>query len=313
MAERLRVMRADNSLPVADQNNTLFTVGYDQAIPENEQYDSSYRTQDISQLLDTFINEVRKILPSDGIEYSEDTCGLYFMHGIPGKHRCDYTIRLGEQSLGKISFTRETEYREAELTMFENLIAGLVLPLQKALHYQRAIRFALRDELTGLRNSIAYYDAIGYEIERARRYKIPFSLLLVNLDNFSNINRRYGDDVGNAVLVEIAKRLENDARHSDIIYRKGGDEFLVFLPNAGKTAAVKAASRLKKTVLEVPLSIDNAEIRLTTTIGVVCVSLNDTAYTLIDRADRILNRAKILGKDRVLAEAGADNVLAEQF
>ncbi|MBT8439616.1 MAG: GGDEF domain-containing protein [Gammaproteobacteria bacterium] len=311
MAEKLRVMQADDEAYAVDRQNSFVSVGFDQAITDTESSSSLYRTQDISQLLDMFTNEARKLVPSDGIEYSEDTLGLYYIDGVPGRHRCDYTIRLGEQSLGNISFTRDNEFRNAELAVFENLVAGLVLPLQKALQYQRALRFALRDELTGIRNDVAYFDNIAYEIERARRYKVPFSLLLINLDNFRDINRQYGSDAGDALLVEVANRLEHGARNSDIIYRKGGDEFLVFLPNTGKSAALKFAERIKNSVLTGPCTVESAKIHFTLTMGIVSVSSSDTAYTMIDRADKVLYRAKILGKNRILAEAGTDSVLPE--
>lgn len=272
---------------------------------------SQYRSQDIYQLISVFITEARKVLPCDGIEYNEDTLGLSFIDGDINHHRCDYKIRLGEQSLGEIGFSREKEFQDHELVVIENLIAGLTLPLRNAFHYQKAIRFALRDRLTGLRNGNAYYDNISLEIERARRYKVPFSLLLINLDNFSDINQCYGHEAGNAVLVEVAARLENDARNSDIIFRKGGDEFLVFLPNTAKSAANKAAERIKKAVLSTPCIVDNTDIRFSTSIGVVTVLPDDSAFTIIDRADKALYHAKILGKDRIQAQPGPESMYQE--
>ena len=273
--------------------------------------DSQYRSQDIYQLISVFIAEARKVLPCDGIEYNEDTLGLSFIDGDISHYRCDYTIRLGEQLLGEIGFSREKEFQDHELVVIEDLIAGLALPLRNAFHYQKAIRFALRDRLTGLRNGNAYYDNIALEIERARRYKLPFSLLLVNLDNFSEINQRYGREAGNAVLVEVAARLENDARNSDIIFRKGGDEFLVFLPNTVKSAAKKAAERIKKAVLSAPCAVESIDIHFSTSIGVVTVLPDDSAFTIIERADKALYHAKILGKNRIQVQPGTESLFQE--
>jgi diguanylate cyclase (GGDEF)-like protein len=311
MANKMVMPRADKYQLTAENNNTT-TASFENMESNSGAYTSSYHTQDVYQLLDTFITEVRKKLPCDGVEYSEDSLGLYFMDGILGHHRCDYRIQLGEQFLGNIAFFRGVRFQESEQIIIENLLAGLVRPLRNALQYQQALCFALRDDLTGLRNSTAYYDNVNYEIERAKRYKVPFSLLLINLDNFMQINRHYGRDAGNSVLTEVARRLGDQARNSDIIFRKGGDEFLVFLTNTDISAALIAANRLKQTVIAAPCEFGGSEIPFTMSIGVVTVLPTDSAVKLIDRADRALLHAKELGKDRVQAEPRIDPLLQEQ-
>ena len=299
MAENTISARTYDQQPVAEYQNTDAADCYERVDRDSYSFGSCYRTRDINQLLDIFIADIRKMMPCDGIEYSEDTLGLYYVDGVLSQHRCNYTIRLGDQTLGKICFSRQEQYLESDLAMIENLVAGLVRPLRNALQYEQAIRFALRDELTGLKNGIAYYDNIAVEIERARRYKAPFSLLLINLDDFSEINQAHGQDAGDAVLVEMAGRLEKYARKSDIIFRKGGDEFLVFLPNTGNDAARVVAERIKNSVLSAPCIVGSIEILFTMSIGVVSVLPNDSAFTLIDRADKALYHAKILGKNRI--------------
>ena len=313
MANKMAMPRADKYQLTAENNNNTTTAQFEHTDLDSYRYTSTYRAQDVYQLLDTFITEVRKQLPCDGVEYNEDTLGLYFMDGLLGHHRCDYKIQFGEQLLGDVGFFREKRFQESEQVIIENLLAGLVRPLRNALQYQQALCFASRDDLTGLRNNTAYYDNISYEIERAKRYKIPFSLLLINLDNFMEINRQYGRDAGNSVLFEVAKRLESQARNSDIIFRKGGDEFLVFLTNTDISVACTAANRIKKAVKSAPCIFQNSEIRFTMSIGVVTVLPNDSAFKLVDRADRALYQAKALGKDRIQAESRVDPVLQEQY
>ena len=309
MANKMVMPRADKYQLTAENKNNNTTAA---PFAHSESDNSSYRTQDVYQLLDTFITEVRRKLPCDGVEYSEDTLGLYFMDGVLGYHRCDYKIQFGEQFLGDIGFFREERFQESDQVIIENLLAGLVRPLRNALQYQQALRFALRDDLTGLRNCTAYYDNISYEIERAKRYKVPFSLLLVNMDNFMQINDQHGRDAGNSVLLEVARRLENQARHSDIIFRKGGDEFLVFLTNTDISAALIAAKRIKQAVVFEPCVYQGSEIRFTMSIGVVTVLPTDSAFKLIDRADRALFHAKELGKNCIQAEPRFDSLLQEQ-
>jgi diguanylate cyclase (GGDEF)-like protein len=109
----------------------------------------------------------------------------------------------------------------------------------------------------------------------------------------------------------VARRLEKVARKSDIIFRKGGDEFLVFLPNTGNSASRVVAKRIKNSVVSGPCVVESIDIPFTISIGVVSVLPNDSAFTLIDRADKALYHAKILGKDRIQAEAAHDKSFRE--
>jgi diguanylate cyclase (GGDEF)-like protein len=270
-----------------------------------------YAILDIHHLLDSFIQEIRKALPCDGIEYHEDSIKLDIIDGTLNDHQCCYTIDSGTESLGHISFTREKAFHQDEIDTLENMVAGLVLPLRNALCYQRAIRFAQRDELTGLRNCSYYYDNVELEIQRAQRYKIPFSLLLIDLDDFNDINNTYSHSAGDAVLVELARRLEHEARGSDVVFRNGGDEYLVFLPNTRREDAMRVAERIRSSLISEACVYDNREINLTLSIGVVTVLPEDTVFKLIDRGDKALFHAKILGKNRIHSEPVAEPVQVE--
>ena len=296
---------------VADKQTSAVSDAHFQIDGLYDDAGKTWRTHDFYQLINVFISNVRKVLPCDGIKYSESGLGLNFIDGVICRYQCNYAIKRGEESLGEICFSRDRQFMESELSTIEKLVAGLVQPLRSALKYQHVVRFALRDDLTGLRNGSSYYDSITQEIERAHRYKVSFSLLLINLDNFREINEQYGRAAGNALLVEVARRLENEARSSDIIFRKGGDEFLVFLPNTVNTAAVKVAERIKKSVLSGSCILESDEIHFTMSIGVVTVLPDDSAFKLIGRADNALFHAKILGKDRIQAETGHESVLQE--
>jgi len=207
---------ADNNLAAmesqqsnTDEPNTLVIEDRCRGDSDSDRY-SRCRAQDIYQLLDVFLREVRKAVPCDGIEYREDALGLQWLDGIPGRHRCNYRIRIGDQLLGEVNFSREKPFSDRERVDLENLLAGLGTPLRNALRYQRAVRFALRDGLTGLRNGSAFQDSIAQEVERARRYRSPFSLLLVNIDDFGAVNEQFGRAAGDAVLVENHQHRQSD-------------------------------------------------------------------------------------------------------
>ncbi len=257
---------------------------------------------DFYQLFDTFINELKSTVPYDSIEYQDESTKTSVINGRRRKHHCEYTLKYEGLSLGTIRITREIIFLDNELDIIEAMLAGLSLPLRNALRYKQAISFSQRDELTGLRNGSYCRDTIEQEIERAHRYKEHFSLLLLDLDEFENINTEFGRKAGDAVLHEVARRIESVARGSDVVYRNGGDEFMVFLPNTEIKQAMLVAQRVKDFVLANPCVFENNNICFTLSAGVVTVTHDDTALKLQNRADQAIFHAKVLGKDRIYAD-----------
>ena len=263
---------------------------------------------DFYQLFNTFINELRAIVPCDSIEYENKTTETSLVNGSTGSFHCKYTLKYEGLSLGKIRITRDSKFLDHDLDIIETMLAGLTLPLRNALRYQQATRYALRDELTGLRNGSYYHDAVDLEIKRSHRYKNPFSLLMLDIDDFDNINAKYGREAGDALLHEVAVRLGRKARSSDVVYRNEGDKFLVFLPNTDKAEASIVATRIKDFVLASACKYGDKLISFTLSVGVVTVTHGDTVDKLIDRVDKATFHAKILGKDRIYADSFTDNV-----
>ena len=265
--------------------------------------DRLHKALDFHRLITCFVAEVRRVLPCDGIEYEEESLDLYFIDGSLSRQTCHYNLKYENESLGTIKFSRSKLFSEDELTLIEGMLSGLTLPLRNALQYQRAIKIAQRDNLTGLRNGAYYHDSVDIEIERAHRYNMPFSLIMIDLDNFKCINEAYGRETGDEALKHVARLIQQQARSSDIVFRHAGDAFLVFLPNTANSEATLVAERIKDAILLQPLSFDSQRAELTLSAGVVTVSSEDTTYRMIDRADKALFHAKILGKNQVHSEA----------
>ncbi len=262
---------------------------------------------DFYQLFNTFINELRATVPCDSIEYENKSTETSLVNGRTGRHHFECTLKYEGLSLGKIRITRDSKLLDHELDIIETMLAGLTLPLRNALRYQQAIQLALRDELTGLRNGNYYHDVVDLEIKRSHRYKNPFSLLMLDLDDFENINVKYGRETGDAILHEVAGRIAEKARSSDVVFRNGGDKFLVFLPNTDNAEARIVAGRIKEFVLARACEYEDKVISFTLSVGVVTVTHGDTADKLIDRVDKAMFHAKILGKDRIYADSFTDS------
>ncbi len=162
--------------------------------------------------------------------------------------------------------------------------------------YLEARLDAYTDPLTGLRNR-RYLDLIlERELFRARRYRRPLSLLVLDLDNFKRINDTHGHPVGDRVLRALARCLEEHIRQSDRAVRLGGEEFAILLAETPLAQAVRMASRLRQAVAA--LRVFPAE-GISVSIGVAEARPEDSPLSLLKRADDALYQAKRRGKNRV--------------
>lgn len=156
------------------------------------------------------------------------------------------------------------------------------------------------DDLTGIWNKRAFRRQLPSEIERARTYSVPVSLILFDVDDFKGINDRFGHVMGDVLLSELCGTVRETLRPPDVFARFGGDEFAVILPHTDLLGARSVAERMTKRVRE--LLIGNPEdgaIRCTISIGIATLDVVDKGPAeLVARADQRLYEAKRLGKDR---------------
>lgn len=159
---------------------------------------------------------------------------------------------------------------------------------------------ATTDALTDLYNRRHFMELAEQEFAKARRYNRPFSLFMLDLDHFKNINDSYGHDIGDLVLADMAHILDSELRETDIPGRIGGEEFAVALPETEQKKAVETAERLRRTVEEAAFETPAGDLRLTISIGVTSIS-EDTPElkSILRQADKALYRAKGSGRNRV--------------
>jgi diguanylate cyclase (GGDEF)-like protein len=157
------------------------------------------------------------------------------------------------------------------------------------------------DYLTKLHNRRFFTECANHELIRARRYQSPFSLLMIDIDFFKKINDSYGHQAGDAVLQIIAHICQKTVRNVDIVGRLGGEEFAIFLPEAGRAQALDAAERLRLQIAEIEIEQKSGKaIRVTVSIGVVAVENTEASLAeLLERADQALYAAKSTGRNRV--------------
>ncbi|MBW8758043.1 MAG: EAL domain-containing protein [Burkholderiales bacterium] len=158
------------------------------------------------------------------------------------------------------------------------------------------VRLAHVDTLTDLPNRSLLADRVGQLTSISRRDHRPFALMFMDLDQFKNINDTLGHSVGDALLGEVARRLQGTLREVDTVARLGGDEFAVLLPGADASGAELVASKLLERLAE-PCMVQGHELSMTMSIGIACYPSDGDDYEILSRnADTAMYRAKHEGK-----------------
>jgi diguanylate cyclase (GGDEF)-like protein/PAS domain S-box-containing protein len=156
------------------------------------------------------------------------------------------------------------------------------------------------DHLTGLANRRALFDACELELQRWRRAPRPLSIVLIDADHFKRINDNYGHATGDAVLRHLAASLQATFRTMDVVARLGGEEFVVLLPGCDEQLAATVAQRLCDSIAAQPVSVDDATVHYTVSVGVATMDeAVDSVEALIERADRAMYAAKAAGRNAV--------------
>ncbi len=165
---------------------------------------------------------------------------------------------------------------------------------------------AITDALTGLYNRRKFHDTLAGEFERARRYKTPFSLVMIDIDHFKRINDDHGHNAGDVVLKQVSALLLKSVREIDTVSRFGGEEFMVILPSTDSSSAKVVAERMRDMIASFPFQDINRPITVSIGIAGMPDERLRNEDLMIRCADIALYRAKQSGRNRVEVASGAD-------
>jgi len=163
----------------------------------------------------------------------------------------------------------------------------------------------ITDPLIGIYNRRYLDRRLEEETNRALRYKLPLSILMIDIDHFKRINDTHGHQIGDQALLYLGKLLTDEVRNLDVVARFGGEEFAIIAPETPTLTAVELAKRLHQHIGTHPLMITNnrgekLEIKMTVSIGVASLSYdNNNPQKLLKSADEALYQAKQNGRNRV--------------
>ncbi|SNR91483.1 GGDEF domain-containing protein [Desulfurobacterium atlanticum] len=156
--------------------------------------------------------------------------------------------------------------------------------------------FATRDMLTGALNRHKFLEFLSHEFEKSKRFNLPLSLIMFDIDFFKKVNDTYGHDAGDMVLKRVVEIVKNNIRKIDKLVRWGGEEFIILAPNTDVKGAVCLAEKLREEIEKA----DFGKIgKITASFGVAGMADGDTVDDLLKRVDEALYKAKQKGRNRV--------------
>ncbi|MCI5140466.1 MAG: GGDEF domain-containing protein [Candidatus Electrothrix sp. ATG1] len=171
-------------------------------------------------------------------------------------------------------------------------------------------RLSTHDDLTGLYNRRHLVVSLEQEFSRCRRHGTELSLIMLDLDHFKSINDNFGHKFGDYVLKEFSALLQASVRTSDLVFRFGGEEFIVLLPQTATEGAAKTAEKIRKNTAKEMIDDGNYVVKITVSIGVTSYEKqqHQTASCMISFADEALYQAKKNGRNRVVVYRGKGNL-----
>jgi diguanylate cyclase (GGDEF)-like protein len=216
----------------------------------------------------------------------------------------------GDQVIGIVSVARgDHAFTAAERELFAYLTNQASVSVENVDLHETVQRQAVTDELTGLFNHRRFQEVIAAEVERARRYGQEMGLIMLDIDNFKQVNDMHGHLQGDLVLREVARVLRQSSREIDEPARYGGEEMAVALPQTDLEGAFQFAERVRHAVEDLALPLPGGEgtLKVTASFGVASLATAEHADkdALVAAADRALYEAKRTGKNRTVRANGA--------
>ena len=196
------------------------------------------------------------------------------------------------------------DFDEEARRLAQRLASEAAIAVENARLHRRLEKQAVTDGLTDLPNRRQFEHSLASEIERVDRFGGTLSLVLADLDDFKQVNDRYGHLAGDDVLRAFADMLEENVRAIDLASRYGGEEFAILLPQTDLAGAERVAERLRRGLSRRPIkTAAGALVAVTASFGVASYPFAPTQAALFAAADEALYDAKAAGKNRVVASA----------
>ncbi|MDX9863968.1 MAG: diguanylate cyclase [Anaerolineaceae bacterium] len=221
--------------------------------------------------------------------------------GIHGWMGVPLTIQDRVIGLLTIDSKQVGHFNEKHARLAAAFASQVAITIENARLFQETQRLSITDPLTNCYNRRFFFDQAGRERERSKRFDRTMSLIMLDLDHFKQVNDRFGHRAGDQVLIHLVQTIQSRLRTIDVLGRYGGEEFVILLLESSSEKAMAAAERIRQTIETRAIEIDQTNIHITASFGVVTYSPTEdpTIDELLDRADQAMYTAKRAGRNQV--------------
>ncbi|BCE02573.1 GGDEF domain-containing protein [Marinicellulosiphila megalodicopiae] len=256
-------------------------------------------TLEIEKLIGIFFEELQTVINLTGVRFQYSAFNIKLALGRQTRQACQYQLSANGEFFGEITFCRSARFSENELENIESLMDLLLYPLRNALRYCQAVQNALTDPLTGANNRMAMNANLNRDIELSKRYNSKLAVLMIDIDNFKEVNDTFGHLQGDDVLKQTAHIIMDQIRTTDVCYRYGGEEFLVMLSKTDLDQALFVAERIREKIANSQF-LGKQNKAVTVSIGAAKYESSMDATAFIDMADQSLYCAKNNGRNQTI-------------
>jgi diguanylate cyclase (GGDEF)-like protein len=215
-------------------------------------------------------------------------------------------IAVGLAARGKtfgslVALRSEGSFNDDDAHVVELLGHNTAAAISNIRLYEHTRRLAITDSVTKLYNPRHFQVSLGQEIQKARRFKYPIAVMMIDIDHFKAFNDTYGHVKGNVALRIVARTIGQSLRQTDTVARYGGEEFVAILPGCDHAALTQVAEKVRESVARAPIRVAAKEppAHVTISIGAAWQDTNQAeASRLLAEADAALYMAKAQGRDR---------------
>jgi diguanylate cyclase (GGDEF)-like protein len=251
-------------------------------------------TLEIDQLLEIFSMQAAKVTRFVGLsfQFGQESCSI--RGSSAGEHRLSFNIKVDNVIIGQLSYALVEPLNKTDVHRLDSLHSQLKYPLRNALNFHRVKKLALKDAMTGLGNRGHFDTSLHQAMLHAKRASASFALVMLDLDEFKQVNDTYGHQCGDEVIKAFANILRRSIRGDDNVFRLGGDEFAIIANGQVMGEANIIAARIQHNVANCPVMMQYG---VSTSIGFTLFKNDDSVSSLYTRTDRALYAAKDFGRN----------------
>ncbi len=235
--------------------------------------------------------------PSTSLTFEKNSHTIYFNSRLVEDFDW-YLVVLEKETAGEVRI-QKTLLINIAISLFITIIVLVIASVTLGNDQKKLEAMATTDKLTGVANRQMFNFLFHQALKSSLRRNTPLAILIIDIDHFKNINDTYGHPAGDQVLKVLAKGIGDVLRGDDVLFRWGGEEFLVLSSECNKEESMQLAVRIRERVESLTVYRGEATIRVTVSIGSAQLKPGEDIDTLISRADKALYTAKRNGRNRI--------------